>query len=92
MLTTVSGTNSERHPEEQLLGEPLERDSQLLRLFNALTVDKSNLTAEQFSLIKSLVVEYSDVFALDVSELGSTNLVSHTINTGDSPPVRQPVR
>ena len=39
-----------------------------------------------------MVVEYSDVFALDVSELGSTNLVSHTINTGDSLPVRQPVR
>ena len=92
MLATASGTNSERHPEEQLLGEPLEGDSRLLRLFNALTVDESNLTAEQFSLIKSLVVEYSDVFSLDVSELGSTNLVSHTINTGDSPPVRQPVR
>ena len=92
MLTTASGTNSERYPKEQLLGEPLEGDSRLLRLFNALTVDESNLTAEQFSLIKSLVVEYLDVFALDVSELGSTNLVSHTINTGDSPPVRQPVR
>ena len=55
-------------------------------------MDESNLTAEQFSLIKCLVVEYSDVFALDVSELGSTNLVFHTINTGDSPSVRQPVR
>ena len=27
MLTTASGTNSDRHSEEQLLGEPLERDS-----------------------------------------------------------------
>ena len=53
---------------------------------------ESNLTAEQFSLIKSLVVEYSNVFALDTSKLGSTNLVSDTINTGDSPPVQQPVR
>ena len=92
MLTTTSGTNSERHSKEQLLGEPLEGDSRLLGLFNALTVDESNLTAQQFSLIKSLVVEYLDVFTLDVSELRSTNLVSHTINTGDSPPVRQPVR
>ena len=61
-------------------------------LLNALKVDESNLTAEQFSLIKLLVVEYSDVFTLDTSELGSTNLVSDTINTGDSPPVQQPVR
>ena len=49
MLTTASGTSSGRHSEEQLLGEPLEGDSRLLRLFNALTVDESNLTAEQFS-------------------------------------------
>ena len=27
-----------------------------------------------------------------MSELGLTNLVSHTINTGDNPPIRQPVR
>lgn len=86
MLITASDTNSEGYPEEQLSREPLERDSQLLGLLNALTVGKSNLTAEQFSLIKSLVAEYSDVFALDMSELGSTDLASHTVKTNDSPP------
>ena len=41
-----------------------------------------------------MVAEYSDVFALDMSELGLTDLVSHTIyiNTGDNPPIWQPVR
>ena len=43
-------------------------------------------------MLKSLVAEYSDVFALDMSELGLTDLVSHTISTGDSLPIRQPVR
>ena len=32
------------------------------------------------------------VFALDMLELGLTDLVSHTINTGDNPPIQQPVR
>ena len=64
MLTTASGTNSERHSKEHLFGEPLEGDSQLLGLFNALTVNESNLTTEQFSLIKSLVVEYLDTVYL----------------------------
>ena len=43
-------------------------------------------------LLRDLVAEYSDVFTLDMSELGLTDLVSHTINTGDNPPIRQPVR
>ena len=32
-------------------------------------------------------MEYSDVFALDTSELGLTDLVSHIINAGDNPPI-----
>ena len=40
----------------------------------------------------NLVEKYSDIFALDATELGSTNLVTNSINTGDSPPIRQPVR
>ena len=32
----------------------------------------------------NLVAEYFDIFALDISELGWTDVVSHTINTGDN--------
>jgi len=32
------------------------------------------------------------VFALDNSELGTTDLVTHSIDTGDQPPICQPVR
>ena len=83
-------TNSERfsQPSEQFLGE----DSRVLKLLNALTISESNLTVDQLASLRDLVVEYSDVFALDMSELGLTDLVSHTINTGDNPPIRQPVR
>ena len=32
------------------------------------------------------------MFALDSSELGSTDLITHTIDTGDSPPIKQSAR
>jgi len=43
-------------------------------------------------LLVNLVEEYSDIFALDVTELGPTNLVTPSIDTGDSPPLCQPAR
>ena len=42
--------------------------------------------------ILELTCEYADVFALNQSELGCTDVIHHSINTGDSPPLRQPVR
>ena len=39
--------------------------------------------------LRKLLEEYSDVFALDDSELGCTNLVQHVIDTGDHPPIKQ---
>lgn len=39
-----------------------------------------------------MLVENADVFALDDSELGHTDLVQHYVDTGDSTPIRQPVR
>ena len=32
------------------------------------------------------------MFALQDSELGHTNLVEHKVDTGDHPPIKQPVR
>ena len=51
-----------------------------------------NLTVDQLESLKTLVAEFSDIFALDMSELALTDLVSHTLNTGDNPPIWQPVR
>ena len=36
---------------------------------------------------------YADVFVFEAGQLGSTNVVTHSINTGDSPPIyKQPAR
>ena len=40
--------------------------------------------------LKELVRDSADVFALDDSELGCTDLVRHVIDTGDHSPIRQP--
>ena len=60
-----------------------------MKLLDTLSISESNLTVEQLALLRDLVMEYSDVFALVMSELGLTDLVSHT---GDNLPMRKPVR
>ena len=54
-------------------------------------VEERSLVGEEMKCLKSLVCEYADMFALDSSELGSTDLVTHTIDTGDSP-IKQSAR
>lgn len=50
----------------------------------------TDLTDEEHAKLQSVIVDYADVFALDPSELGMTDIVQHSIDTGDSPPIRQP--
>ena len=40
--------------------------------------------------LRDLVIKYRDVFALDDSELGSTDVVEHRIETGSSKPIKVP--
>ena len=65
---------------------------QITRLMETLTIHEANLSSDQMGLLRKLVEDYSYIFALDTTELGSTNLVTHSIDTGDSPPICQPVR
>ena len=64
----------------------------LQRLKDGLHVDRAYLPVEQAQQIEDLVLDYADVVALDQSELGATDLVSHSIDTGDSHPIKQPAR
>ena len=48
-------------------------------------------TAEQQQLF-TVLSEYADIFAERSGDFGRTNKIRHSINTGDSPPIRQPVR
>ena len=50
------------------------------------------LLAQQMPPLSKFGGTLTDVFALDSSELGSTDLVMHSIDTGDTPPIKQSVR
>ncbi|XP_067667689.1 uncharacterized protein [Haliotis asinina] len=52
----------------------------------------TELTESQSKDVAVLLKQYRDVFAADSKELGKTNIVRHSINTGDASPVRQHYR
>ena len=52
-----------------------------------ITIDDSNLSKDQQGKLYNFLARNRDIFAKDMSELGVTNLHSHTIHTGDAQPV-----
>ena len=74
----------------------LEENQQLGSIEDAVILsikgDSLPLAQEDKDQLLELVDDYSDIFALDQSKLGHTEIVTHTIDTGDHPPVHQPAR
>ena len=62
------------------------------QLCRALLLDETGLTLSQRDRLASVLKTYSDVFALNDEELGTTSVVEHSIDTGDAEPVRQYIR
>ena len=60
------------------------------RVLDALDIKCETLSSTEEAAMQALVREYANVFALDSSELGATDLVQHVINTGEHPPICQP--
>ena len=54
--------------------------------------DKSGISDDQQERFQSMIDEFSDIFATDNSDLGKTSLSEHTIDTGESQPIRLPPR
>ena len=50
------------------------------------------LNATEREILQNILLEYSEVFSKDEFDLGRTNLVEHSINTGDARPIKQPPR
>ncbi len=64
----------------------------MTQLLTKLHWDSPVLTVEQKHQLKELLLQNGDLFALGPSELGVTNVVQHTINIGNSTPIRQQAR
>lgn len=66
--------------------------SRLDNIKGSLCIDDLEISQEQKMQLSQVVEAFEDIFALDQSDLGSTDLVTHSINTADNPPLRQPPR
>ena len=42
--------------------------------------------------IRQCLADYQDVFSKDSNDIGSTDMVQHSINTGDAPPIKERLR
>ena len=72
--------------------ENLPTSSRVQSLLELLHLESSVLSIQELKCLQDFLIQHEDVFALDSSELGSTDIVTHSIDTGDQPPIRQPVR
>ena len=52
----------------------------------------ARLNEQQGKQVNELILEYQDVFSRNDMDIGKTDLVKHSISTGDSRPIRQPYR
>ena len=62
------------------------------KLLDQLQLQLDHLGEEDRAKLVSILRGYTDVFALTSSELGTTSITEHSIDTGDHPPIRQPLR
>ena len=68
---------------------PSNDSSMLQELVDSLNLQTAELSTEQLEELKEMIKKNSDVFAMNPSELGSTDLVTHHIDTADRSPIRQ---
>jgi transposase InsO family protein len=52
-------------------------------------LSESNLNDTQKQELQNLIEQNRDVFSFNMSEIGCTNVMKHTMDTGDAPPQRQ---
>ncbi|KAJ8043827.1 hypothetical protein HOLleu_11099 [Holothuria leucospilota] len=51
-----------------------------------------NLDAREKDQVKQLLIKYQNTFATSSTDIGRTDLVRHSINTGSANPIKQPAR
>ena len=83
-----------KEPEPKALVSAIasSQSSREVNLLEQLDLQINHLSAKQKLQLTNLITNYTNVFALNSQELGTTSLVKHVINTGNHPPVRQPLR
>ena len=57
-------------------------------MYSKLNIEDT-LSVQELDQLRAVVSSFSDVFAMDQSELGRTDLIKHSIDTGEQGPVKQ---
>jgi transposase InsO family protein len=87
---------AELHPAEIIEANPVtnQADSESLPSVLEELVDKVDPSVPESVVrdLQELLIEYQSAFSIGPDDLGRTDLVVHTIDTGDAPPFRQPLR
>ena len=74
--------------EEGMVAVVTGGDAHKMQVVEALTWPEG-LDQGELNELKQLVMEFDDVFALTDDELDCTDVVTHKIDTGDHPPIKQ---
>lgn len=67
-------------------------ESDIDLIYDQLKIEELDLTTQQREVLKSLLLEYRDVFSLKGEALGFCDTIKHRIDVGDHPPIRQGFR
>jgi len=51
-------------------------------------LEDTHLNAEEQAQLKTLLTEFSNIFSSHPHDYGKTNLITHSINTGDAAPIK----
>ncbi len=63
--------------------------SRIEQLFTQLNLPVNSLKPEEVEKLRTLLVDFSDVFALSDAELGCTDVLQHPIDTGEHAAIKQ---
>ena len=59
---------------------------------NMVNRSKQYMDTEEINKVRQLVHGYSDIFATPSRQMGCTDMMKHTIDTGNATPIKQPLR
>ncbi|MPC48586.1 hypothetical protein E2C01_042363 [Portunus trituberculatus] len=96
MSSDVEDERLELHCRVVRVGEVADTRQQqvaaVVRWIEMRVCSSTKLTPKQVVKLEKLLMKHENIFSRGAQDLGCTSLVQHSINTADSPPIKQPHR
>ena len=88
-MTVGMVTTAELEPVEEECAKPDNLPPHLEDLYNRAV---ENVEPQYHHEVKSCLIDYADIFSKNSQDIGRTNIVQHSIKTGDAKPIKQKTR